>query len=803
MNEFVPAIGLIAFMSLVAIIVAVLILNKKSNSTSPSGSTSTSTSGSTSTSTSFSPIYYFSPPPPYTPPPSLSSNQQFLHFLTTTLVPMIEQATTQEAIMTLIKFILNARDAANASLLKDGLMKTNVFTRALRGGLLRTFPKMGRFLIARAISEEALVNLSKLGIIAIDTIVKRAGGNTTQAINDIKALSATNQDVANAFKNAIADAAEETAERGAAASLLDGANEALMGITIVNTIASLMNLGHFQNNPMTGDYLHNKKDLDDLMDNYTYFQNYYTFPIYWGPLDDKYANDPLFTGSSPSPGTLLSPFEIDMIDNVNTFLYTEIDKLWYNLNNSPAIYEVDPIAYKLMAGLIGQTFDGTTLTCPNISPSASSPQVPIAQIPPPNLQEYDWTADIAAITAATGLSGDTLLSAATQYLSLSTLQNIFDECDYIYLQTKAYNNLCVINGGIVSNGETGTYGVDGGCSYNKSDCLANSSYLPAHPSADYQYSEWRDLDYFTQLYPGRAMKQPIPYYPYGGTQLPSNDANETLQDPPGYCIVRSREMRILCEQPITTWAGSAKPSYDPSTGFCQSTKDVCDITNTKYMNVDTSQLGTGAPWGVQLPSQYGGKLWTCGEKPGMDILSILLGGTFISDFIGSAVDTHGRSIGNYFWDSDMRSVSAKYEGANAPIGYKIGGAFIIAGYEVYRFYLAEAKLTLIVSNNLYDTYIHLNKMIYAKVSQGISNGLGGGKAAKIFGCVIGALVVGLANLWFSLIIIGPLTVVTVIHFIGPAIINAMTAAANAIVKAEETVVNGLVTFGNDIANLFD
>jgi hypothetical protein len=768
---------------LVIVIAAVFIFKKK---TSPSPSPGSSSGGSPPPKSSIVP--YFSPPPPFNPPASLTPYQQFLAYLATFGI-MVEEMVIQEAAMRALQASATIFDT-----IRDGIIKGKAFSESLKSGLSKITPKVAKFIINSAKSSEILAYLSELGIRAIKTLIAKAGSEEAAlSVLQQVADSGKSGDVALALDKALANAGLRAGnEAGIAASTISKINELLLGITIVNGVFSFMNIGHYEDNNFTGNFLQIKANLDSQQDNANWFSSF-TYPIYWGPLDDIYGDDPMFPMYQGSPSSTssqtVSPYLTDLATNIVTFLSIQLDKFEQNIKTNTNTYTVDPVALKLFTAILGAS-PGSSPVCTTKSPSPStgSPTVPLNP-PVPYIPKYDNSDDIAAVQAAYPDMSLTAIQNAANLISLDKLLTVFSDCDITYLNNIALNNMCIKAGGISAN--------DQGCSYNKTSCLANSNYLNNYPDAppgssphsspglkDTAYLEFRELSYFDKLYPGRSMKQPKPFFAET-SELPSPDTGSpNLTWPEGYCITRSPRMRQDCDEKISTGSGSNSSHYNISTGICTSTQDICNSTNTEYnFNTPLNQLGpigtdcppgdVCAPYGVILPPGYTA-LPSCVQKPGMDVAAIILGGSFIPNAIGSLVDTHGRALGNWFWSSQVGNIAAKYEGPNAPLNYKIQGAFLIACYEVYRFVQGVDKIAVKVSDNIYNSLVHLNKMVYAKVSQGIAKRLGNTQSAKIFGSIVGGIVVGLADLYAGVLIGGIVMAAIVIHFANNPVVAALT-----------------------------
>jgi hypothetical protein len=252
---------------------------------------------------------------------------------------MLEQAAGQAAIETAIKTLAGFADATRAGILQGMTLKA-----AMRNGLAKIFPKITKFYIIATQSEEIVARLSQLGITAVDTLIKKAtaaaGGDSAKGAKAALAMlqqlaeSSGNTDIAAvvraAFINAGESALTDAAATGILSSTVSSINTALMGITIINGVFSFMNIGKFNGQPFTGDFLKIKADIDSLQDSNAWIATT-TFPLYWGPLDDLYKDDPMFSGntSSPSPNSspeTFSPYMDDLQLNVENILLTEFDK---------------------------------------------------------------------------------------------------------------------------------------------------------------------------------------------------------------------------------------------------------------------------------------------------------------------------------------------------------------------------------------------------------------------------------------------------------------------------------------------
>ena len=769
---------------LVIVIAAVFIFKKK---TSPEAGSST---GGSSTGRSLVP--YFSPPPPFNPPAHLTPYQTFLAYLASFGI-MVEEMVIQEAAMKALQ-----ASAVIFDTIRAGILRGEAFGQSLKSGLSKITPKVAKFIINSARSSEILAYLSELGIRAVKTLIAKAGSEEA-ALSVLQQIadSGKSAEISAALENALANAGQSSAgEAGAgiAESTVSSINALLLGITVVNGVFSFMNFGHYEDNNFTGNFLQIKANIDSLQDNDTWFSSF-TYPIYWGPLDDIYGDDPMFPmyqGSTSPSSQEVSPYLTDLATNIITFLSIELDKFEQNIRTNTNTYVIDTVALKLFTAILGAS-PGSSPVCPtkSPSPSTSSPIVPLNP-PVPYIPSYDNSSDIAAVQAAYPDMSLTTIQNAASLISLDKFLTVFSDCDITYLNNIALNNMCIKAGGISAN--------DQGCSYNKTSCLANSNYLGNYPDApnqkgstspqgstgvkDTAYLEFRELSYFDELYPGRSMKQPKPFFAETSDLPPPDTGSPDLTWPEGYCITRSTRMRQDCDEKISTGSGSNSSHYNISTGICTSTQDICNSTNTEY-NVYTplNQLGpmgtdcppgdVCAPYGVILPPGYT-SLPSCVQKPGMNVADIILGGSFLPDAIGSLVDTHGRALGNWFWSSQVGNIAAKYEGPNAPINYKIQGAFLIGAYEVYRFVQGVDKITVKVSDNIYDSLVHLNKMVYAKVSQGIAHRLGNTQSAKIFGSIVGGIVVGLMDLYLGVLAGGVIMAAIVIHFVNNPVVQALT-----------------------------
>jgi hypothetical protein len=257
-------------------------------------------------------------------------------------------------------------------------------------------------------------------------------------------------------------------------------------------------------------------------------------------------------------------------------------------------------------------------------------------------------------------------------------------------------------------------------------------------------------------------------------------------------------MRYICDQQIKTATGSDSGSYDITTGICSSTRNQCNDTNTHYgdynlcgnnglgpcnnnQNIPLQSDGRMiAAYGVIVPRTMT-TLKSCGQKEGMDILDIVLGGDFFSNYFGSLAATNGRSLGNFFFTPAIQNIAGKLNGPNG--GFNLASAVIVSGYAAARFELAAVNLATKVGSNIFDSFVHLNKMVWAKVSEGIAHKLGNTEGAKIFGCVVAAIVLGLMDLEFAVFGGGIIATSAVLKYTGGYVAIAISATINAIVAA--------------------
>jgi hypothetical protein len=164
-------------------------------------------------------------------------------------------------------------------------------------------------------------------------------------------------------------------------------------------------------------------------------------------------------------------------------------------------------------------------------------------------------------------------------LNASMLNDLTQE-DYWGLYDRAFEGICIANGGVMVDPGTGH---PKQCSHaSEQRCHAFSPWVDhegptVDPDVDYTYAEWRNKDFFERNY------QPA--------VLPSTAT--------GACIIQDPSIHEMCDsEEFCTSSGCAYNEYIRNMGVCQNTRGVCNVSGVSTCERMRKPGGSGDTCGT-------------------------------------------------------------------------------------------------------------------------------------------------------------------------------------------------------------